>query len=108
MLTSTSVTPASRKPLQRALADLAELGIEIVPEMLARHAEAQPLQRGRRNLERARRSRRRRCSTQSATLRVIGPGGIARVRDRHDAGLRPAAGGRAKTDDAAQRRRDAH
>ena len=36
------------------------------------------------------------------------PGGVAGVRDRHDAGLRPAAGRRPEADDAAQRRRDAH
>jgi len=96
-----------RKPLQRALADLAELGVEIVPKMLVRHADAQPLQRGRRDLERP-------AGHDAVNQHTVGDaaghgaGGIAGVRDRDDAGLRPASGSRAKTDDAAQRRRDTH
>ena len=74
--------------------------------MAARHAEAQALQ--------ACRGRRRAAGDDGVEQRAIGdaarhrPGGVAGVRDRHDALLRPAAGRRPEADDAAQRRGNAH
>ena len=76
--------------------------------MPARHADAQALQRLRQRVPLGAPVTTLSSKAQSATLRAIGPGSVAGVRNRHDAGLRPPTGAGAKSDDAAQRRRHAH
>ena len=106
MSASISTAPASLSVASERLHQLRHLSVERLPEVAARHTQAQALQRGH--------GKHRTAGHHGVEQRAIGdatrhrPCGVARVRDRHDARLRPAQQRRPKPDDAAQRRRDSH
>jgi len=92
------------QPRQRGLEDLRQLRIEIVPEIPPRHSEEQAVEPDRRDLGRP-------AGHHAVEQHAIGKvprhrrGGVTRMGDRHDAGLRPTQGAWTEGSNAAKRAR---
>src|SRR6516165_3698240 len=103
---STSTTPASRSRASGCFKNRGELGVEIFPEIAARQPEAQPFERSGGDFGGT-------AGNDTVEQRAVGDmtrhrsGGVTGVRERNDAGLRPAQGGGPHARDPAKRGRDA-